>query len=96
MGDFCWLSAPSSLNRKFVNNGTKVAQFRETVNNAIELGCNIIFEGIHSPRACLLRAVSILLSYAPDRDWDLEKEMMEWGVEGRVRSFRTTLEVNMH
>ena len=32
-----WFSAPSNLNRKFVNNGTKAAKFRDTVNSAIEL-----------------------------------------------------------
>ena len=69
-----------STNRKFTNNGTKTAKFRETVNNAIELNCNIDFDGIQTPRACLLRAVSILLSYAPDRDWDLEEEMKRWCV----------------
>ena len=68
-------SAPSYLNSKFVNNGTKVAKFRETVSSAIELTFNIAFDGIHTPRACFLRAVSSLLSYAPDRDWDLEEEM---------------------
>ena len=26
-----WFSAPKNLNRKFVNNGTKVAKFRDTV-----------------------------------------------------------------
>ena len=35
-----WFSAPSNLNRKFENNGTKVPKFRETVNNASELTCN--------------------------------------------------------
>ena len=56
-----------------------MAKFRETVNNAIELTLNIAFDGIHTPRACFLRAVSIFLSYAPDRDWDLEEEMKGWG-----------------
>ena len=32
---------------------------------------------IHQER--VLRAVSILLSYAPDRDWNLEEEMKGWG-----------------
>ena len=75
-----WFSAPSNLNRKFMNNGTKMATFRETVNNAIELTFNIAFDGIRTPREFLLRAVRILLSYAPDRDWDLEEEMKGWGV----------------
>ena len=64
-----WFSAPSNLNGEFVNNGTKVAKSRETVNNSIELTFSITFDGVHTPRACLLRSVGILLSYAPDRHW---------------------------
>ena len=47
-----WCSAPTNLNRKFVYNGTKVAKFRDAVNSAIELTCNIAFDGAHTPRAC--------------------------------------------
>ena len=36
-----WSSAPTNINSKFVNNGTRVAKFRDTVNSAIELMCNI-------------------------------------------------------
>ena len=64
-----WFSAQTNLNRKFVNNGTKVAKIRERVNNAIELTFIITFDEVHTPRACLLRSVSILFSYAPDRDF---------------------------
>ena len=46
-----WFSAPTNFNRKFVNNGTKVAKFRETVNSAIESTCKIAFDGAHIPRA---------------------------------------------
>ena len=78
-------SAPTKLNSKFVNNGTKVVTFRDTVNSAIELLCSIVFDGTHTPRACFLRAVTILLSYAPDKDWDLKEEMQGRGVgEDRI------------
>ena len=70
-----WFSAPSRLNRKFANDGTKVSKFRDTVSSAIELTCNIAFDGAHTPRECFSRAVTILLCYAPDRDWKLEEEM---------------------
>ena len=70
-----WFSAPTNLNRKFVKNGTKVANFRDTVNSAIELTCNIAFDGTDTPRACFLRAVTIFLCYALDRDWNLEEEI---------------------
>ena len=75
-----WFSAPTNLNRKFVNNGTRVAKFRDTVSNAIELTCNIAFDGAHTPRECFLRAVTIFLWDAPDKDWKLEEEMQGWGV----------------
>ena len=75
-----WFSAPTNLNRKFVSNGTKVAKFIDTVSSAIELTCNIAFDGARTPRACFLRAVTILLSNAPDKEWKLEEEMQGWGV----------------
>ena len=69
------LSDPTNINRKFVNNGTRVAKFRDTVSSAIELTCNIAFDGAHTPRECFLWAVTFLLCYAPDKDWKLEEEM---------------------
>ena len=53
-----------------------MAKFRDTVNSAIELTSM----GAHAPRACFLRAVTIFLCYAPDRDWNLEEEMQGWCV----------------
>ena len=43
-----WFSALTNLNRKFVNNGTKVAKFREIVISVIELTCNIAFDGVQT------------------------------------------------
>ena len=43
-----WFSAPTNLNRKFVNGGVKVAEFWDTVSSAIELTCNIAFDGAHN------------------------------------------------
>ena len=60
-------------------------QIQDKVSSAIELTCNIAFDGAHTPRECFLRAVTILLCYAPDKDWKLEKEMQGWGVgEDRI------------
>ena len=39
-GRLLWFSAPSNLNGKFVDNGTKVSELREIVNNATELASN--------------------------------------------------------
>ena len=47
---------------------------------AIEITFNVGFHGVHTPRTCLLRAVGVLLSNAPDRDWDLDEELREWGL----------------
>ena len=65
----------SHLNRKFVHNGTKVGNFRETVNCAIELTCNIAFDGGHTPRSCFLRAVTVFICYVHYKDWNLDEEM---------------------
>ena len=45
-----WFSAPTNLNRKFVNNGTPVAKTWDTVSSAIEFTCSIAFDGAHTPR----------------------------------------------
>ena len=74
-------------NSKFVNNG-KVVKFWDTVNSAIELMCSIVFDGTHTPSECFLRAVTILLSFRPDKDWDLKEEMQGWRVgEDRIARF---------
>ena len=78
--DLLWFSAPTNLNSKFVNNGTKVVKFRDTVSSAHELTCNIAFDGAHTPRECFLRAVTILLCCALDKDWKLEEETQGWCV----------------
>ena len=54
-----WFSAPTNLNRKFMNNGTKIEKFRKIVNHAIELSCNIVFDRTHTPRALFVRTVTI-------------------------------------
>ena len=77
---FVRFSAPTNFNSKFVNIGTKVVKFRDTVNSAIELMCRVVFDWTHTPRECFLRAVTIMLSYAPDTDLDLKEEMQGWGV----------------
>ena len=53
-----WFSTPTNLNLKFVNNGTLVAKFLDTVSSAIELTCNIAFDGAHTPRSSSVRLSS--------------------------------------
>ena len=78
-------SAPTNLNHKFMNNGTKVAKFRDTVISAVELTSNIAFDGCHTPRACFVRAVTIFLCDAPGLEVARRRNAMQgWGVRRRV------------
>ena len=79
-GDFCGSPHRSRLKRKFANDVTKIAKHRETVNMAIEIKFNVPFDGVHTPRTCLLRAVSVLLCNSPDKDWNHEEELKGWGL----------------
>ena len=73
-----WFSSPSRLNRTFANAGTKIAKYRETVNMAIEITLTEPFEGLHTPRTCLLRTVGEVRCNSPGRDWNDEEEMKGW------------------
>ena len=75
-GPLCF-SSPSRLNHRFANNGSKIAKYHEADNMAIEATFTMPFEGLHTPRTCLLRSVS-----APDKDWNVEEEMTGWGLGG--------------
>ena len=46
-----WFSAPTNLNHKLMNNGTKIEKIRKIVNRAIELSCNIVFDRTHTPKS---------------------------------------------
>ena len=51
-----WFSAPSSLDRKFANHGTKIAKFQETVNMAIvrsRLTCPLTEFTLHERAYCV-------------------------------------------
>ena len=68
------------LQWRLLNDGTKIAKYRETVNIAIEITFNVPFDGLHTLRTCLLRAVSVLLGNSPDKDWNHEEELNGWGL----------------
>ena len=55
----------------------KIAKYHEAVNMAVEA---MPFEGLHTPRTCLLRYVSVVLHRSPDKDWNVEEEMKGWGL----------------
>ena len=75
-----WFSSYSRLNQTFTNNGTKVAKYREAVTMAIDATVTMPFEGLHTPRTCLLRSVCAVLYRPPDEDWNVEEEMKGWGL----------------
>ena len=75
-----WFSSPSRLNRKFANDGTKIARYHEAFDMAIEITFTAPFEGLHTPRTCLLRTVGVVLYRSPDKDWNDEEEMKGWGL----------------
>ena len=62
------------------NDGTNIAKYRETVNMTIEITFNVFFVGLHTPRTCSLRAVSVLQCNSPDKDWNHEEEFNGWGL----------------
>ena len=59
---------------------TKIAESRETVNMAIEMTLNVPCDGVHTPRTCLVRAVSVLLCNSPGKDWNHEDELKGWSL----------------
>ena len=72
---FLWFSSPSRLDRKFANDGTKIAKYREAVDMAIEITLIEPLEGLHTPQTCLLRTVGVVPCNSPDKDWNDEEEM---------------------
>ena len=60
-------SSPSRLNQTFTNNGTNTAKYHETVNMASGATVAMPFEGLHTPRKCLLRSVSVVLYRSLDK-----------------------------
>ena len=70
-----WFSSPSRVNQTFTNNGTQIAKYHEAVATV-----TMPFEGLHTPRMCLLRSVSVVLYTSPDKDWNVEEEMKGWGL----------------
>ena len=57
-----WFFSPSRL----TNYGTQIAKYHEAVNMAIEIAFTMIFEGVHSPRTCLLTTVGVVLYKSPE------------------------------
>ena len=86
-----WFSSLSRLNHTFLNNGSQIAKYHKAVNRAIDVTFTMPFEGLHTPRTCLLRSVSVVLYMAPDKDWNVEEEMKGGG----LRNVRASLPATM-
>ena len=78
-GLFVVLLTVKAQPKKLAHDGTNIAKYRETVNMALEITFNVPFDGVHTPRTCLPRAVSVLLYNSPDKDWNHEEETKGWG-----------------
>ena len=76
--NFLWFSSPSRLNRKFSDDGTKIAKCHESVNMTIEITFATSSEGLHT--TCLVNMVGVELHKPLDKDWNHEKEMEGWGL----------------
>ena len=62
-----WFSSPSRLNHTFTNNGTNTAKYHAAVNMASGATVTMPSEGLHTPRMCLLRSVSVVLYRSLDK-----------------------------
>ena len=76
-----WFSAPTNLNHKLENYGTKIGKLRKIVNRAIILTCNFAVDKTHTTRAMFVRTTTVALYCAHDKDWDVKKEMQGCDVD---------------
>ena len=76
-------SSPSRLKQALTDNGTNVVRYHRAVNMAIDDTFTMPCEGLHTPRTCLLRSVSVVLYRSHDKDWNVEEEMKGWGLGER-------------
>ena len=78
-----WSSASTRLNQTMENDEIKIAKFHEVVDMAIMDTITLPFADTHTPRTCMLRSVAAVLHRTPHKDWDVNREMKGWGMEGR-------------
>ena len=70
-----WFSAPTSLGRGFLNNGTIFEKYNEVVNLALVATFTVSLGRMHKPRICFLRSMRTVLSRSLERAWDVNREM---------------------
>ena len=75
-----WFSALPRLNQIFDGNNTKCTKHNEVTHLAITATFTALHGGFDTPHACMLRSVVAVLDRAPDKDWDVGREMISWGL----------------
>ena len=78
-GMLCF-SSPTSLNRRFVENGVILKKYKEAINLALQSAFMLPFWRMNTPRSCFLRSVHAVLCRSPGRDRDANREMRSWGL----------------
>ena len=56
-----WFSAPTRLNRTWVQQGMNIAKYHETLNMAIACAISRPLGGEHTPRSCMLASITKIL-----------------------------------
>ena len=74
-----WFSAPTNLNRRFLNSGTILEKYNDVVNLDLVATFTLPFGRMHTPRICFLRSMRTVLCRSLERGWDANREMRGWG-----------------
>ena len=64
--------------------GEILGKYDETINLAFQSIPGLPYFGMTTPRICFLTAMRKLLEEMPERLWNLEREMLVWGVGDRL------------
>ena len=75
-----WFIAPTRLNVELDDENTRIAKYNEVTNLAIEAAIKAPCGGRDTPRTRLLWSVAQVLDGLSDEDWDLDKDMLGWGL----------------
>ena len=70
-----WFSAPTNLNRRFLNGGTTLQKYNAVINLALVATFTLLFGRMHTPRICFSRSMRSALCRSLERDLDVNREM---------------------
>ena len=77
---FLWFTALSRLNVKLDVEKTSITKYHHVTNLAINAAIKTPYGGRDTPRTRLLWSIAKVLDGLSDEDWDLDKEMIGWGL----------------